>query len=139
MPDIPGKDVLIYQGDGGGPEIFTKLASTQSDSVTINNSEVEKNTKNSGGFRELFAPGTIKSLSMNVRGVFEETADQDALLNLSMNASPSANFLFKLGGTRQLRGRFQVSSYEQSGETEGPTQFSGTFSSDGIIVIEAAA
>ena len=136
MPDIEGKDVLIYIGDGADPENFTKIGSSQSDELTINNQSVDLNTKDSGGWVERFAPGVTKSINMSMRGVWRETADHDQLLNLSQSDDPSANFLFLLGGARRFRGKFLVDSFTYSGETEGSAQFSAQFSSDGIVVIE---
>ena len=138
MPDIPGKLVTIYIGDGGAPEAFSKIAATQNDQITINNQPFEQNTKDSGGWRETFPGGVIKSATMTMRGVYEETADQDALLNLSMSTDDvSSNFIFNMGGTRQLRGRFSVDSFDYTGETQGGAQFSATFSSDGPVILEA--
>ena len=136
MPDIEGKDVLIYIGDGADPEVFTKIGSSQSDELTINNQAVDINTKDSDGWVERFAPGVTKSVNMSMRGVWRETADHDQLLNLAADGAPSANFLFLLGGARRFRGAFLVDSFTYSGETEGPAQFSAQFSSDGAIVIE---
>lgn len=138
MPNIPGKNVLLEIGDGGAPENFSTIASGTSNSFTINNTEVEVNSKDSGGFRELFPEGSIKSIAMSMSGVYKETADQDALRNVAMSTvDPSANFRMTLGGTRRITGRFQVSNYEHNGETEGFAGFSGQFSSTGVITEEA--
>ena len=95
------------------------------------------NTKDSGGWREIFAPGVIKSMAMSVSGIWGEATAQAQLLTLAMSTvDPAANFIFTLGGTEQISGRFQVTSYEHSGETEGASSFSVSFESDGPIVKE---
>lgn len=140
MPDITGKSVLLYIGDGESPEVFSLIAAGTSHSMTINNTEVEKNSKDSGGWREVFPEGSIKSISLSMQGIFKETADQDLLRSLVMSTSnPAGNFRFNLGGTRRITGEFQVSSYEHSGDTEGFAQFTASFVSNGVITEEAVA
>lgn len=140
MPRIPGKLVLLYIGDGGSPEAFSLIARGTAHSVTINNTEVEVNTKDSGGWRDVYPEGSIKSLSVTMDGVYEETADQEALRALAMSTvKPAGNFRLNLGGTRRFTGEFQVSSYQHSGETEGFAAFSVQLSSNGIITEEAVA
>jgi TP901-1 family phage major tail protein len=137
MADIPGKDVLLYIGDGGGPEVFSLIAAGTSHSMTVNSTTVVKNSKDSGGWSEIFPDGAIRSVSLSMSGIFKETADQDALRTLSMADPPSANFRFTLGGTRRITGNFQVTSYEHSGETEGFASFTASFESNGVITEEA--
>lgn len=139
MADITGKSVLLYIGDGGSPEAFSLIAAGTSHSVTISSTTVEKNSKDSGGWREIFPDGAIRSVSMTMSGIFTETAAQEALRAVAMSATPKANFRFNLGGTRRLTGQFQVTSYEHSGETEGFAQFTAQFESNGVITEEAAA
>lgn len=137
MADIAGKEVLLEQGDGADPEVFTLIAAGTQHDLTINNTEVEKNSKDSGGWRELFPEGSIKSMALTMQGIFKETADHDALRNLAMSTvKPAANFRFSLGGTRRMTGEFQISNYQHSGATEGFAGFTANFSSNGIITEE---
>lgn len=133
MADIPGKQVLLYIGDGGGPETFGLIAAGTSHSVTITNTEVDKNSKDSGGYREVFPAGSIKSCQISMTGIYTETANQEALRNMVNADPPSGNFRFYLGGTRMIEGQFQVTSYEHSGETEGFAQFTAQFTSNGVF------
>ena len=139
MPDITGKSVRIYMGDGGAPEVFTLIGTSTLDELDINNTLVEKNSKDSGGWRELFPPGSIRSLSMAISGIFTDSAVQEALRQLTMSADPQANFRFHFGGTRRIVGAFQVSNYKHSGATEGFAQFSAQFESTGVMTEEAAS
>lgn len=139
MADITGKSVLLYIGDGGSPEAFALIAAGTSHSATISTTEVEKNSKDSGGWREIFPTGAIRSVALTMSGIFTDTAAQEDLRQLAMSADPSANFRFTFGGTRRITGNFQVTSYEHSGETEGFAQFTANFASNGVIVEEAAA
>lgn len=140
MPDIAGKEVLLYIEDPATPGTYSLIAAGTTHSITINNTEVEKNSKDSGGWREVFPPGSIKSIAMSMQGIFKETADHDLLRNIAMSTSdPAANFRFNLGGTRRLVGEFQVTSYEHSGDTEGFAQFTANFASNGVIVEEAVS
>ena len=139
MPDITGKAVTIYMGDGAIPEVFTKIATCKEHSAKINNTVVEKNSKDSGGWREVFPPGSIRSVDLSLSGIFKESADQEALRRLAMSETPQANFRFYFGGTRRLTGLFQVTDYEHSGATEGFAEFSANFISNGVITEEATS
>lgn len=140
MPDIAGKEVLLYIEDPGTPGTFLLIAAGTSHTLTINNTEVDKNSKDSGGFREIFPEGSIKSVTISGSWIFQETADHDAVRDVAMSTSnPAATFRFNLGGTRRITGEFQVSSYEHNGDTEGFAGFSCQLASNGVITEEAVA
>lgn len=138
MADITGKAVTLLVGDGGGGgEVFTTVAAATTHSLSISNSEVEFNTKDSGGWRDLFPTGSIKNISISASFQFTNTADQDRVKTIAMAADSSANFKFRDGSGEEFSGNFQITSFDLTGETEGFATFDISLSSNGIIVLQA--
>lgn len=138
MADIPGKTVLVKVEDTPGGGTYSLIAAGQSHSLTINNTEVEINTKDSGSWRDLFPEGSIKSMAISLSGVFTDTADQARLIAIAESATnPAANFKFLDGAGEELVGEFQVSSLEFGGETEGFASYSATLASNGAVTRQA--
>ena len=134
MPDIPGKNVRIYIEDSEGAGTFSPLAKATTDGWTINNTEVEVSHKDALGWRGLFPEGAIKSISGTVGFIFDDTAAQRRLEAVALSTvDPSALFQLRDGAGQMLQGRFQVSSFELGGETEGFPSATGTLASDGVI------
>lgn len=138
MADIPGKVVTLKVGDGEASEFFTTVAAATSHSLSVNNSLVEFNTKDSGGFRDLFPSGSIKSLSVSGSFQFVNTADQDRLKTVAMLADPSLNAKFIDGSGDEFDGNWQIASFELTGETEGFATFDITLESNGPVTLQAA-
>ena len=136
MADNPGKEYVVLIEDTAGSGTWTVIAAGQSHSMTINNSEVEINTKDSGSWRDLFPAGSIKSITVSLQGVFTSTADQarlTAVAETTTGAGPVANFKIRDGAGEDMHGDFQVTSYEMGGETEGFVSYSATLASTGAI------
>ena len=138
MPDIPGKTVTVHIEDSEGSGSYTKIAKATVHRLTISNSEVEVSHKDSGGFRDLFPQGSIKSLGITMSGLFDGTAAQLRLRAVAESTTDtSANFRFVDGNGEELQGRFQVSSFEFGGETEGFASYDATLASTGVITRQA--
>lgn len=137
MADIGGRDITLRIGDGGGPEAFTVIARATAHTLTINNTEIEINTKDSLGWRDLFPPGAIKSIACSMSGVFIDSADQDRLKTVALAADPAANFQLVDGSGDRYVGEYMVTNLELTGETEGVATFSANFASNGVITQEA--
>jgi TP901-1 family phage major tail protein len=134
MATIRGRDVTVKIGqDDGPPETFVTIASATVHTFSVNNTEVEVNTKDSGGWRDLFPDGSIKSIAVSMSFLFVDSAEQDQLRTLAESAAPAANFELHDGSGDVLTGEFQVTQYETTGETEGFAQVSVTLASNGII------
>ncbi len=136
MANNPGKLFVILIEDTAGSGTWTVIAAGQSHNWTVNNSEVEINTKDSGSWRDLFPAGAIISISASLTFVFTSTADQARLVAVSETTTglgPVANFKLRDGAGEDLHGDFQVSSLEHGGETEGMVSINGTLSSTGPI------
>lgn len=140
MADIPGKTVTLRIEDSAGSGTYTKIAKATTHRLSINNSEVEVSHKDSGGWRDLFPEGSIKSMQITMSMLFDGTAAQVRLRNVAESTTnPAANLQFVDGNGDRLVGEFQVSSYEYGGETEGFASADATFASNGPVTRETDA
>ena len=134
MADIPGKDVTLHVEDSPGAGTYTKVAKATVHGLTINNTEVEVSHKDSGGFRDLFPEGSIKSAQITMSVLYDASATHALLFTTAMSATnPAANFRFLDGSGKILAGEFQISTIELGGETEGFASADLTLSSNGIF------
>jgi TP901-1 family phage major tail protein len=137
MADIPGKDVTLFIEDSPGAGTFTKIAKATVHRLTIANSEIEVSHKDSGGFRDLFPEGAIKSAQMTMSVLYDASATQATIFTTAMSTTnPAATFQFKDGSGKRLVGEFQLSNVELGGETEGFAGADVTMSSNGVFVWE---
>lgn len=136
MADIPGKAVILKVGDGGGPEVFTTVAAALSNAVSINNSPVEFNTKDSA-FRKLFPTGSIKSATITGNYQFINSADQDRLKTVAFAADSSLNIKLVDGSGEEIDGNFQITTFDLTGEAEGYASFDITLESNGTFTLQA--
>lgn len=132
-----GKDFLLQaSGVPGAGANFTTVADLQTNAFTINNSEVDISTKDSGQFRDLFPGGAVTSVEMSAEGVVTDEASHDFLRDTALYGNPIARFRM-LDGTSgdAIEGDFQISSWENTGPKEGAVTFSASFASTGVVVI----
>lgn len=137
MADVTGKGVRLKIGDGGTPtEVFTTVAKSSSDSITINNSIVEVNHKDSGVFRDIAAGGSITSITVSSSFIFTDQADVDRLKTVSMAADKSINARLVDGAGDEFDGTWFLASFEITGEVEGNANASVTLESNGTITLQ---
>lgn len=133
MADIQGKAIVWYIGDGGSPETFSKIGATTSDGFTIANSVVERNTKDSSGWTEVFPSGTLKTFSGTISGEWNDTAPQQRLKAIAESLDPEVNMWAYDGAGNKYVASFMIESWELTGEAEGFGQFSCSLRNNGTV------
>lgn len=140
MADIPGKNITVKIEDAPSAGTYTKIARATVHRMSLNNTEVEVSHKDSGGWRDLFPEGSIKSMQITMSFQFSGSAEQELLASVARSTTnPAANFQFIDGNGDRYVGEFQVSTYELGGETEGFANADATLSSNGPVTFEADA
>lgn len=133
MADIQGKQLVWYIGDGAGSETFAKIGATTSDGFSISNSVIERNTKDSSGWTEVFPSGTLKTMSGTISGEWNDSAAQQRLKAVAESLDPKANFWAYDGAGNKYVAEFQIENYELTGETEGFVTFSCSLRNNGTV------
>jgi TP901-1 family phage major tail protein len=130
-----GKSFLLKIGDGATPtETFTTLAGQKVTGLTVNGTPVDVSDK-SNDWRVLLEGAALKSFTMNVSGVFKDTADiarfeQNAISQLLNNYQ-----IIDQDGSI-WEGAFLVTNYQKTGEIGGAVEFTATLESSGEITMD---
>lgn len=139
MAGVPGKNVTVRIEDGVGIGTYTKLGKATVHRMVLNNSEVEVSHKDSGGWRDLFPEGSIKSMQVTMSLLLDDADAPQAELRSRAESTvkPAANFQIVDGAGDRYVGEFQISTFELGGETEGFGATDITLASNGPITREA--
>ncbi|MDZ7824504.1 MAG: phage major tail protein, TP901-1 family [Ahrensia sp.] len=133
MPKQAGRSVLV-RVDLTGAGLFTTIGGAQTKSLTINNEQVDVTNSDSNQWRELLAGAGVRSISISLKGVFDDDAAANKVLEYSMNGT-IREFQFFVPSMGTFEGMFQTVSFELSGEYKGEVQYSCSFESAGPITL----
>lgn len=128
MSGEKGRNFLLKLGTVASSPVT--IAGGQALSLTINNEEVDVTTKDSAGMQTLLEGAGTQTLSMNISGVFIDSAAGRVLFDKVLANSIDAYSIF-WENTDTLEGSFQVSNFEETGEHNGPLTFTATLTRSG--------
>ena len=131
------KGRLVLVGIWDGVSAYNDLVTARSTEFTINDETVDVTNKGSAGFRELLEGAGIRSMTISAEGVYEDTADENALAALVL-AGTHEQFQVSFENGDSYTGTFQGSSYARSGVYNGEEVFSFTLESAGVVTFTAA-
>jgi TP901-1 family phage major tail protein len=137
MAKQPGRLVLLKIDTTGGGAYAT-IGGAQTKSLTINNEQVDvTNSDSTNQWRELLGGAGVRSISAALKGVFDDDAAANKVVEYAVNGTIRAfQLVFPNLGT--FEGNFLVSSVEVSGEHKGAVQYSSSFESAGPITFTAS-
>ena len=108
------------------------LAGVKTKSFSITNDYVDVTTDDEDGWRTLLADPGLRSIEVTVGGITKDRTLIAAIMAANITSEILEVNVPQATGC-QLNGPFLVSSYEGSGEHDGPMEFSATFMSAGAI------
>lgn len=119
MPRMESKEFRIAVSGTGG---WDTIAYGQSDTFNIENSEVDATSKDSGGWSEVFVPGTIKTATLE--GVFHFAQDEDGhtdIATIALSDTPVITARIKDGDSSlAFTGQWMITSFSlEGGAPEG--------------------
>ena len=135
MPNSQGKNlrVQVELPPGSGQYQTVSLAST--DGMTVNNTQVDNTNKDSGGWRDIFTEGSVKSVTLTNEHTFGSTASQNRVRDIAFSTDPKIHArLIDDDVNWFVEGDFHITSYEHTGEVEGFVNASVTLESTGVVV-----
>ena len=113
----------------------TTLVGVRTKGYTVTNDYVDVTTDDDDGWRVLLADPGLRSVEVTVGGI---SSDQVLLAAIMAASVASATVTVNLPTTTgTLAGSFLISSFEQTGEHDGPVEFSATFMSSGAVTYTA--
>lgn len=132
MTKYAGKDFLLKISDGASPDTYTTLAGLRSNSLSINNEQIDVTDKDDSRWRKLIEGG-VRSISLSGSGLLQNATAHSTLVGFAKNGTIfSAQCAF---ANMTMTGRFQISSFEVSGEYTDAQQYSVTLESADDIAI----
>lgn len=131
-----GTVVWAYVGPLDGSYGFKTIGGMRSNSMSINNEQVDVTDKGDTPWRQLLQCG-IRSMEMSGSGIF---SDNDVITKMVQDAIDGAIVQLKLisGRGDSFQGDFLVATCERNGEYNGAEQFSLSFPSAGTIAYTPA-
>ena len=132
-----GRAIQI-RADIAADDNFVSIGGMRSKSITMNEEEVDVSDSDSTDrFRELLAGAGIRTVGISGSGVFKDSSSEQQLMTWFL-AGTHGEYEFFIPDFGTLKGFFQISSLEYSGEYNGEAQFSVTFANAGDVNFTAA-
>ena len=127
-----GAAFLLKMSDGGSPEQFRTVAGLRTTQMTIATEQVVVTNKGSGGWRDLLPVGGVRSVSISGAGVFTGSAAEMALKERALTGALD-RFEVSFEGGERLRGTFQLSRLDYSGDFNGERTYTLALESSGAV------
>lgn len=125
MAEVSGRDLTVALGSGTSPTVITGC---RSKSVTINNEVIDITTDDDAGWRNLLSVPGMKSIDLEIEGVWVDSAVRTAILSAS-DISDTVTLTWETGQT--LSGTGILANYTETGEHDGAKTFSVSIQSAG--------
>jgi TP901-1 family phage major tail protein len=129
-----GAAFLLKMSDGGEPEGFATVAGLRTTQMSIATEQVVITNKGSGGWRELLSGGGVRTVSISGAGVFTGSAAELALKSRALSGVLD-RFEVSFEGGERLRGSFQVTRLDYSGDFNGERNYTLALESSGAVEI----
>lgn len=133
MAASKGRSFLLQMGDGTTSETFNTVGGLRSTDVTVNNENVDETTKDSGGWRDLLEGAGVRSVSFSGAGVFKDDTRGKAARTAAIAGTQGNWRVIDTDTGDYFQGTFEFSNWNQTGEHNGPMEFSGTLESSGAV------
>jgi TP901-1 family phage major tail protein len=113
----------------------TTLVGVKSKGYTVTNDYVDVTTDDDAGWRTLLSTPGLRSVEATASGISSDQVLIAEMMKSNITGEPLTIQLPTTTGT--LAGTFLVSSFEQTGESDGAVEFSATFMSSGVVTYTA--
>jgi TP901-1 family phage major tail protein len=127
-----GAAFLLKLSDGGEPESFRTVAGLRTTQLSISSQPVVITHKGSDGWRTLLGEAGIRSVSISGAGVFTGSAAEMQMKGRAL-AGALDRFEVTFEGGERLRGSFQVTRLDYSGDFNGERGYAVTLESSGPV------
>ena len=122
-----GTFVLLYVGDDGDPESFTRVAAQRVGSLTLGNEPIDVTDKDDSRWRKLLAGG-VRGLEMTASGWISDSATFNLLCNLASQGL-IRNWEIQFASGLSLVAPCMLTSTELTGEYTAAQQYTLSLSS----------
>jgi TP901-1 family phage major tail protein len=130
MPIQKGSLVLLKISDSLG--MFTTTGGMRTTRFILNNQVIDATHKGSGKWRELLDQAGISSVTISGAGIFTDEESGSCARRYAFESSIK-NYELCFGNGDRLRGAFQITSYERSGDYNEEETYSIILESSGLV------
>lgn len=125
----PGR-VMFLQVDTTGGGVYGNVGGSRAHTVTTSHEQVDITDKDDDRWRKLLEDAGVGSVSLQISGLLTDDSNFGILRdNAQGDVFANYRMLFGGGGANTLTGKFQVASFEITGEYNGAQEFSATLES----------
>lgn len=126
-----GKLVLLKADlAGGSPQSYTTIAGLRTNDWTVNGEDVDVTTKDEDGWQLRLAGAGVRSLTVAVTGIFQDSAVEETVRGWAFDQSLNF-FQITLENGDDIEFEAQISSYERSGPFDGAEEYTFSLNSTG--------
>lgn len=129
-----GVFVLLYVGDGGSPEVFTRVAAQRVGGLTLGNASIDVTDKDDSRWRKLLAAAGSREVALTCQGWVNDAAAFAFLCNIATQGL-IRNWMIEFANGVSIRGPFMLNSTELSGEYTAAQQFTLNLTSAGDLSV----
>ncbi len=134
MAAFKGNSMIVKVGDGATPtEAFTAIGGVQVVNLALDAAVVDASGVASGAWRLGLSQSGTRRLTLDVRGVFEDSAAEETIRALAFNGA-HRKFQLLFGNGDVVAANFQVSAYARTGDQEKPEAVSFALESAGEVI-----
>lgn len=125
-----GALMLIALEDQAIPDTYVTVLGLRTKSFSINNTAADVTNSESmvTGIREQLGSTAVKELSGSGAGTFTDAAAEQDMLDVAMQADPTAKFQITIPGFATFTGLFLIDTLEYAGEYNGEVTYNFAFS-----------
>lgn len=128
-----GIKVILKIGDGAGSEVFTELAGQKSTQINLTSSPVDTSNKTTGGWGRTLPGLNNGTVSCSGTAEWPDTAGITRLETAFLARGTVNCELIKNEAGDKWSGAFAITSFDVSGEDNGPTTYSITLQNAGAL------
>src|SRR5262249_6518216 len=128
-----GKNVLLKVGNGATPaETFTTIGGLAITRLAVDNALRDASTLSSGAWRALNTTTGLQSRTLSGSGVFTDSAAEETVRSYAF-ANAVKNYELHFSNGDLVRGAFQMTHYERTGDIGDEERYTLTLESAGVM------
>lgn len=132
-----GADLVLKIGNGGAPETFSILGGMRTTRLQLNQTMLDASNIESGAWKALQPSAGIRSLQIDVSGIFTDIANEETL-RLQAFAGTARNYQLVFGNGDVLAASLMVASYERRGDLATPESYNIQLENAGVVTFTPA-
>lgn len=133
---LPGRELLLWLGNGASPEIYALIGGARTNDLTINGNPVDITNKASQGWQEMLAGAGVRSADISMQGIYDanNASPHATLKSAALAGGTILPFKMFSGDGHGVLGYWAVATYKRTGPYDNAETFELTLKSHGPII-----